>query len=80
MKQTTRNQFSKLKQGTLKILIPPLEEQEILVDKFEEFYQNMNLFLPALKNLVQNHNQVVSKIHSIQSSILDTAFSGKLIQ
>ncbi len=79
MKQTTRNQFSKLKQAKLNLIIPSLNEQKTLIKKLEKLFDEMNDYSPKLADLLIKYESQIKYINHIQSSVLDSAFSGKLL-
>jgi type I restriction enzyme, S subunit len=79
MKQTTRNQFSKLKQAKLNLVIPSLDEQEILVNKLEKLFSQMNDFSPRIINILEMYKLIISELEYTKKSILKYAFSGKLV-
>lgn len=79
MKQTTRNQFSILKQAKLNLVIPSLVEQYALVKKLERLFLRMKELSPVIKDLIEKQKNAKKEIDNIQLSILNQTFTGKLL-
>ena len=62
------------------ILLPPLPIQKQIIQNIktaEEKFQSQKI---QFKNIKQNYENTINHINHFQSSILDVAFTGKLIQ
>ena len=71
MKQTTRNQVSVLKQVNLWVVLPPLEEQQMIAGHLSHLQAKVD----SLKAL---QTQSAAELDALLPSILDKAFKGEL--
>ena len=71
MKQSTRNQFSILKQAELRVLLPPIEEQ-ILISKFIE---NKTV---TLTSLITKTQLLIQKLQELHQSLISSTVTGKI--
>ena len=61
------------------IPLPPLQIQKQIVQNIKSAEQKFQSQKAQFENIKQNYENIINHINHIQSSILDTAFSGKLI-
>ncbi len=63
----------------LKIGYPPIKKQKEIIQNIKNAGENFELQKNQFENIKQNYESRIKYINHIQSSILDTAFSGKLV-
>jgi len=64
----------------IEIKLPSLNEQELIIKKLKKKMSELQKYDKIILNIKEKKLQDIEKINHIQSSILDVAFSGKLIQ
>ena len=64
----------------IKIKLPPLNEQELIIKKLKKKISELQEYEKIILNIKEKKQQNMKYINHIQSSILDAAFSGKLVQ
>lgn len=65
---------------TLEIVLPPLEIQKQIVQNIKSVEQKFQIQKKQFEMIKNNYDSKINYINHIQSSILDSVFSGKLIQ
>ena len=64
----------------INIAIPPIEEQNLIVQIIEKKITEWEIHKNQFKNIQEQHDLIKQQLSNLQSSILDAAFSGKLVQ
>ena len=67
------------KLSSIMIPLPPIEEQQEIVKIINKKFNEIKFFQSMINELTLKQKLTIEKINHLQSSILDTAFSGKLI-
>ena len=62
------------------IPLPPLPIQKQIVQNIKSAEQKFQSQKVQFENIKQNYEKTINYINHMQSSILDTAFSGKLVK
>jgi type I restriction enzyme, S subunit len=66
--------------GNLKIMLPDTLTQNNIVQNIKSAEQKFQSQKIQFENIKQNYEKTIKYVNNLQSSILDVAFSGKLIQ
>jgi type I restriction enzyme S subunit len=64
----------------IEIILPPINEQKNIVKKLKKKLHETSQFQKYIRDIIKQKENNIKYINHIQSSILDSAFSGKLIQ
>jgi len=64
----------------IEITLPPLDEQKKILGEIKRKLFEMNSFEKQIEFIIEQKNRNLKYINHIQSSVLDSAFSGKLVR
>ena len=78
-KKTAQPAFGITNFKQLPIPVPPLSTQKQIIQKIKNAEEKFQLQKKQFENIKQNYDSKINYINHIQSSILDSAFSGKLL-
>lgn len=67
------------KMSNFEFLLPPMESQKKIVQILDEKFQDWNKYRQQIENIEQRHQNIRKSIDSISTAILNSAFSGKLV-
>ena len=76
----TRSRINLREMKTLETPLPSLQIQKQIVQNIKSAEQKFQSQKVQFENIKQNYEKTINYINHIQSSILDAAFSGKLVQ
>ena len=79
-KQSTRPKLNKTDMNEIPISLPNSSIQKQIIQNIKSAEQKFQLQKKQFENIKNNYESKIKYINNIQSSILDSAFSGKLIQ
>lgn len=63
----------------IQIPIPPLETQKKIVEILDKKFQDWEIYKPQIENVEKQYQYIKKSIENIANSILNSAFSGKLV-
>ena len=78
-KQATRPKLRRSDLDKIPIIYPDITKQRMLIKKIINFRTNLEHTKNKIMNVLENQENSITHVNYIQSSILDVAFSGKLV-
>jgi len=78
--QSTRPKLNKSDMNEIPIPLPPLPTQKQIVQNIKNAEEKFKSQKTQFENIKENYENSITYVNHIQSSILDAAFSGKLVQ
>ena len=79
-KQSTRPKLNKSDMNEIPVLLPSLETQKQIIQNIKSAEEKFQSQKEQFQNIKDSYESTIKYIEHMQSSILDAAFSGKLVQ
>ena len=79
-KQSTRPKLNKRDMNEIPVLLPSLETQKQIIQNIKSAEEKFQSQKEQFQNIKDSYESTIKYIEHMQSSILDAAFSGKLVQ
>ena len=78
--QSTRPKLNKSAKNEIPIPLPPLPTQKEIIQNIKNAEEKFKSQKSQFENIKENYENSITYVNHIQSSILDAAFSGKLVK